>query len=244
MFTLPFLPGSPAPRALRNSFLCSLSSLIAFASISWADTTSLTGTLLNPEDTAQIAFALATPGTVTLQTYGFGGGTNAAGTNVPAGGFDPFVGLFSGIGDTAVFIDGTSDILSDYSPGCPPAGTVTIGSVGGQCGDVALQFTGLAAGAYILLVSDGAYIPNAVFEAPGGTLGDGFTDLTGGVFQTCVDASDCNTDTANWAVDLTTSGGASPAPELGTGWLVGCACLAALLVVRKRRVATKGGLIR
>jgi hypothetical protein len=181
--------------AFRHSLLCFLSSLIAFAGIRRADTMSFTGTLLDPEDTAQIAFALATPGTVAIQTYGFGTGPNA---NVPAGGFDPFVALFFGIGDTAVFIDGTSDILSNYSPGCPPAGTMTVGSAAGQCAV-------------------------AVFEGPGGALGDGFTDVTSSVFQTCVDAGDRNTDTANWAIDLTTSGGASPASRPGSRWLVGCA---------------------
>jgi hypothetical protein len=88
----------------------------------------------------------ATSGTVTLQTYGFGRGQNAAGTEMPSMGFDPCVGLFSGTGPAAVFIDGPSDILSNCSPGCPPAGTLAIGSVPNQCGDVHLQFTDLAAG--------------------------------------------------------------------------------------------------
>ena len=35
---------------------------------------------------------LSTTGAITLQTYGFGGGVNAAGTTIAAGGFDPFVG--------------------------------------------------------------------------------------------------------------------------------------------------------
>lgn len=61
-----------------------------------------------------------------------------------------------------------------------------------------------------------------------GTLGEGFTDFTGGVFQTCngVDANGnpvCVTDTANWAFDLTMGGNTAPTPEpallflLGTG---------------------------
>jgi hypothetical protein len=176
-----------------------------------AQTISDTGSLLNPEDTVLINLALVADGSVTLQTYGFGGGTNAAGAVIPSGGFDPFVGLFSGTGPGAAFIDGTSDILTNYSPGCPPAGTVTIGSIPGQCGDVNLQFTGLAAGTYTVLLSDAAYLPSAVFE-DSGVLGDGFVDLTGGVFQTCYDANDCNTDTANWALDITTSV-PSPVPE-------------------------------
>jgi len=73
----------------------------------WAGTVSETGVFLTPEDTSLIS-----------------------------GGFDPFVGLFSGTGPTALFLNGDSDILSNYTPGCPPAGTLTVGGVSGQCGDV------------------------------------------------------------------------------------------------------------
>lgn len=124
------------------------------------------------------------------------------------------MGLFSGTGPTALFLNGTSDILSNYSPGCPPAGTVAVGGVANQCGDVNLQFTGLAAGTYTVLLTDGEYISNAVFESSPAFLGDGFTDLTGGAFQTCVDANDCNTDTANWALDISAPAGSSvPEPS-------------------------------
>ena len=195
----------------------------ALASAS-AETFSYTGTLANPEDTVLIDLTLASGGSVTLQTYGFGGGTNGAGTVIPSGGFDPFVGLFSGTGPNALFINGTSDILTTYSPGCPPAGTIAIGSVPGQCGDVNLQFPTLSAGTYTVLLTDGDYIPNAVFEASPGLLGDGYADLTGGVFQTCFDTNDCNADTANWALDITTageSGGPSPVPEPPSADLAG-----------------------
>lgn len=43
------------------------------------------------------------------------------------GGFDPFVGLFSGMGDGSVFVDGTSNVLFNYPPGCPPAGMTGLG---------------------------------------------------------------------------------------------------------------------
>jgi hypothetical protein len=181
----------------------------------YADTVSYTGTLANAEDSFVTTVSVADDGTLTLQTFGFGGGVNAAGTTILSGGFDPFVGVFQGTGDGAVFVDGTSDILTNYSPGCPPAGTVTVGSVPDQCGDVDLQIGGLSAGTYTVLLTDGEYLPAAVFE-DSGTLGDGFFDLTGGVFQTCVDENNCNTDTANWALDVTVGSGSStpvPTPE-------------------------------
>jgi hypothetical protein len=206
-----------------------------------ADSISETGILPSPEDTVTIDLMLTTGGTVTLQTYGFGGGTNAAGTAVPSGGFDPFVGLFSGTGPGAIFINGTSDILSNYSPGCPPAGTLTIGSVPLQCGDVNLVFPGLAAGTYTVLLSNGPYVPNAVFDASPGFLGDGFTDLTGGVFQTCYDGNNCNTDTANWALDITAPAG-STIPEPSSAPLLATVALAlGASVYAKSRKLRKGG---
>lgn len=198
--------------------------MCALASLCSADVVlSETGTLSSPEDTFTMTINLATGGNVTLQTYGFGGGTNAAGTVIPAGGFDSFVGLFSGTGPTALFINGDSDILSNYTPGCPPAGTVTIGSMANQCGDVGLVLPGLGPGTYTVLLSDAEYVPNAVFEVAG-MLGDGFTDFTGGVFQTCVDANTCipQPDTANWALDITEPSASAPSvPEPGAFGLAG-----------------------
>ena len=203
---------------------------------------SYTGTLATPETEEAFTVTLTTSSTVTLQTYGFGGGTNAAGTIIPAGGFDPFVGLFQGTGATALFLDGTADNLTNYASepsACPPAGLVTIGSVPGQCGDVQLDFTGLSAGTYTVLLSDANYVPNAVYETTG-YLGDGFSDLTGGSlpFQTCYDATDCNTDTANWALDITTAGAASAStPEPASFLLVGLAILTAMPRTRRGRRA-------
>ena len=196
------------------------------AGVCSADTVYLTGNFATPEDTEVYTFSLSAPGDVTLQTFGFGGGLDADNNLVPAGGFDPFVGLFLGTGNAAVFIDGTADNLSNYLSepnACGPAGLVTIGSVAGQCGDVRLQFASLAAGTYTVILSDADYTPEAVYEAPGGTLGDGFSDLTGGSlpFQTCYDQNDCNTDTTAWALDVTTPTVASTAPEPATFAVVG-----------------------
>ncbi|WP_158792445.1 DVUA0089 family protein [Granulicella sp. L60] len=189
-----------------------LMSVICAAGTVPAETVSYTGILANAEDSFAVAVNVGANSTVTLQTYGFGGGVNAAGAKIAPGGFDPFVGFFSGTGDTAVFVGGTSDILTNDAPGCPPAGTVTIGSVPGQCGDLALSFSGLEAGTYTVLLTDGEYLPSAVFENSPAYLGDGFIDLTGGVFQTCVDEENCNTDTAAWALDVTGAKGSAPSP--------------------------------
>jgi hypothetical protein len=185
------------------------------AGCAFADTASYTGTLNSPEDTWETDATLSSAGTLTLQTWGFGGGTNAAGTVIPSGGFDPFVGVFDSSGD---LIQGTSDALTNYSSftGCPPAGLVTIGSVPDNCGDITMSLA-LAPGTYTVLVSDALYIPNAIFDSPSyGNLSEGFTDFTAGIFQTCADLNDCNNDTANWALDVTTPTSVAATPEPGS----------------------------
>jgi hypothetical protein len=165
----------------------------------------------------QLTFTLNSTTIVSLQTWSFGGtngGYDAAGNSVPAGGFDPLVAFWSGTGPTATLIDGSADVLGDYVSyqGCPPAGTVAF-SNGDVCGDLTTQFT-LPAGAYTITLSDAAYQPCALVSLGCLTLGDGFNDLTGGVFQTCnyngiTDA--CITPNQNWLFDF--NGPAAPVPE-------------------------------
>jgi hypothetical protein len=184
---------------------------------------SCTGTADTPEDVFLESFTLAGSAAITVQTYGFGGGTNAAGASILPGGFDSLVALFSGTPATAgILTDGggnplaSADNLSLFSPGCPPAGLVTVGSVTGVCGDNKLTAT-LAAGTYTLLLTDANYVPFAVNPGPplSSLLSDGFGDLSGGVFQTCASLVDCNTDSGKFAVDITGLGQTS-APEPGT----------------------------
>jgi len=139
--------------------------------------------------------------------------------------------VFAGTGGTATFIDGSSDNLSNYGAfqGCPPAGTVDIG--GAVCGDVTMLFS-LAPGTYTVLLTDGAYIPNAVFET-NGMLGDGFTDLTGDAFQTC-NGTDCITPNANWALDITTPNATVSAPEPAGLWVSGAGLILLAAASRQR----------
>ena len=50
-----------------------------------------TGTPNAPEDVFETAFTLTAADTVTFPTWGFGGGTNAAGQRIVAGGFDALI---------------------------------------------------------------------------------------------------------------------------------------------------------
>jgi hypothetical protein len=176
-------------------FLSAVCLLSATASADSINFLSYTGSLSSPQSVLEATFTLTASDTVTFQTWGFGGGTNAAGQAISAGGFDPLIALFSGSGPTATIVtDGSGDVLADadilnnppFSPvgNCPPAGMVTIGTGTGSaaCGDDFMQAINLAAGVYTLALSTADYIPNAV--NPGAptysTLGDGFTDFSSG----------------------------------------------------------------
>lgn len=190
---------------------------------------SCTGSLGTPEDIFTENFTVPTGGlSITIQTFGFGGGMNAAGSTILAGGFDSLVALFSA---GTILTDGSGNpIASDpvstqFFAGCPPAGQVVIGAEM-LCGDSKLT-TPLAAGTYTLLLSDANYIPFAVSPGPpiSSLLSDGFTDLTGGVLQTCNSSEDCIADNASFAVDVTGLPATSTVPEPATVTLLGCGML-------------------
>jgi hypothetical protein len=230
---------------------------------------SYVGTLASPENIFAQSFTLSSASTVEIQTYGFGGGTNFAGQAIPAGGFDPLVALFSGSATAATILtDGfgdpiaTADNLSNpYAlifAACPPAGTVTVGTVPDVCGDDNLV-ANLAAGTYTLLLTDANFVPipvNPGIASPvdltdtssanyGSSTNNGaYTDLSGGVFQTCASYTDCNTDTGNFAVDIldeTPGSTLSPTPEPASLvlWITGLAGVGWRVRPRVRRKAAR-----
>jgi hypothetical protein len=171
-----------------------------------ADAMSFTGSL-NPNDAndlLQLTLTLATPTSVLIQTYGYGGssnapgGTNAAGTVIVAGGFDTYLSLFLGIGPSATFLMSNDD------------GTCPLGAAIPACHDSTLDIASLGAGSYTLVLS---VFDNFSFaENLGmGTLGDGFIGL--GDYY---DFASGQVRTANYAVDIITGGAAAPVAEPGS----------------------------
>jgi hypothetical protein len=127
---------------------------------------SVFGVLSNPNDvnTTTFVYDPLAGSQLTVQTYGYGGTSNApggktlAGLTLGGGGFDPKIFLFSGTGPTATLIASNDDGT------CPP-GTPS----GLNCFDSSLVLNGLAGGTYTLALT--AFSNTAI----GPTLGAGFT---------------------------------------------------------------------
>jgi hypothetical protein len=184
-------------------------------------TTSYVGTLADPQDAALIEFTVAVAGTVNFQTWGFGGGVNGAGTSIAAGGFDPYLSLFSGTGAGATFL------ASNEDGACPPGNTVS-----GLCRDSTLSQL-LAAGDYTLAVTLTGNMSFAE-NLGSGTLGDGFI----GVFTPDFFNNELQVMlTGDYAVDITTDAasttGTVPEPQGLT--LMVAALLAGVAAKRRRR---------
>ena len=214
--------------------------IVLIPTATYASSISYTGSLTSSTDVVEETFTLSSPATIGLQTWGFGGGTNAAGDVILPGGTDPFLGIFSGTGASATILTdgasnpyGTSLDLSNYGNpnflGCPPAGAPVIGG-SPQCGDITMTLSSLAAGTYTVILTDGQYVPQAVYD--NGTLGEGFSDFTGGAFcNIAINGVDCPNTSGAYAFDITglpSSAVPEPAPVAFVG-----AALIGLAVVRR-----------
>ena len=72
--------------------------LACCAGVAQAASISFTGNLSDPNQVQLFNFSVSAPATVTLRTWSYAGGTNAQGTLIAAGGFDPLLALFSSSG--------------------------------------------------------------------------------------------------------------------------------------------------
>jgi hypothetical protein len=79
----------------RKLFLAALVVTAAVSAPAAAADFSFTGNLAGADDVAFFDFTLDSTSTVTLRTYSYAGGVNAAGATIARGGFDPILALFN-----------------------------------------------------------------------------------------------------------------------------------------------------
>jgi MYXO-CTERM domain-containing protein len=193
-----------------------------------ADSLSFQGTFSTDDQVQLFDFTLLSTATVTLQSFGYAGGTNQADTVIPPGGFDSYFTWFDSAGNQI----GTDD------DGLDNLGCVGVGKHNGACLDAFAQPT-LTAGSYTLALTVSGNDPN-------GSLSDGFSQQGQGDFTAngpCLDFCDAfgNQDSGNWAVDIVNVSSASnsgTAPEPATMLLAGGG-LVLIGLARRRRPAEK-----
>jgi hypothetical protein len=182
-----------------NFFRGKLFQIAGFALVSFglpgyaaAASISNTGTFSTDDQIFQLTFTLSAMSTVTIQSFGYGGGINGAGTIIPQGGFATDVAVFMASGPQNLIAE---DSVGGTAPSdCSPR---NINSVTGFCLDGFLSLPNLAAGSYILTLTEQGN------NANGPTLGDGFAEagagnFTGGPFLDPFG----NQMNGDWAVDI------------------------------------------
>lgn len=84
-------------RTTMRAFKITLVIAGLMAGNAFASDFSFTGNLKDGNEVQPFFFTVTEPTTITLETFSRAGGTNAAGTTIPAGGFDPIISLFDAI---------------------------------------------------------------------------------------------------------------------------------------------------
>lgn len=168
------------------------------------------------QDDQRVIFSFTNPGSgpISLRTWSFGGGTNAAGDSVASGGFAPVVSLF----------DSTDMLIGLAQAGAAACGGNSDPATG-FCWDVLLDMT-LPAGDYLAVLTQDDNLPFGPFLSDG-FLHDGEGNFTGGFMLITGDPRD-----GHWALDISLPG-SSPIPEPGTLALLGVGLLA-LARLRRR----------
>jgi hypothetical protein len=150
---------------------------------------SFTGLFTRDDDVQFFSFSVGAPSSVTFRTYSYAGGTNAAGTVIPRGGFDPVLAVFGSTGALIGQNDDGAGVPTDLS---------------GAAYDTLLTLN-LAAGAYWVSVMQYHNFAN------GPTLFDGFMQsgnftagfgCAAGIFCDVSGNSAYNSRTGNWAFDI------------------------------------------
>lgn len=178
------------------------------------------GNFTNDNDVKFVNFNVLTDTTVTLQTFGYGGGTNANGDVISAGGFESTLQLFAVPSGLAI----GGSILPGPDPSCSPR-TPDPNRLNFCQDDYAQVF--LTTGAYVVALTQSPNTAN-------GNLGDGFfydgdPNFNNGFVGTFGFQGD-----SHWALDISSADIGVTTPEPGTALPALSALLLVCLGVRKR----------
>lgn len=201
-------------------FTAALGAAIAVISPAEAADLSFRGSFSSDDDVQLFNFSVTNPATVTLRTYSFAGGTQADGTVISAGGFDPILALFDGSGRLIdQNDDGNNNVQRDPVTGSRYDTFLSTALNPGNYTVSIMQFANFAAG---------PNLSNGFTRQGTGNFRNGF--VSGGRFQR----------TSAWAFDvlnvsqasIVPSGAAIPTPALLPG-LIGMG----VATWRKRKMA-------
>jgi len=212
--------------ALRKTFvLVCLTAGVAFG----GPISLFQGTFATDDQVELFSFSLSATTLVTLQSFGYAGGTVGP-TTIAAGGFAPNVALFVLVGSDYVPVN------NSYPGGpCPPA---NVDPVSGNCEDPYINIP-LGAGSYFLGLSVADNLPlGNLADGYKQTGNPGFTCAEGGVSGNFCDVTDplYLSRTGNWAFAFTGAGTvtdvSTPEPS-SSGLMLSSCLLGALLLGRK-----------
>jgi hypothetical protein len=79
---------------MRSKVLAALAAMVLVSTPAAAADFSFTGNFTQDDNVQLFNFVVGAPSSVTLRTWSYAGGTNAAGTTIARGGFDPILALF------------------------------------------------------------------------------------------------------------------------------------------------------
>ena len=228
---------SGQPRRFRWTLLggavIALTANLTALSPARAGSMSFTGTFRFDNDIQLLPFTVSTTSDVTLETWSYAGGTNAAGQVIPAGGFDVAVSLF----------DPSGKLIGSNDDGIGVATDPTTG----DAFDARLEVRGLAPGEYTAAVTQYGNFAN------GPTLADGFSAGSNTNYSLAFAPPGAsgyfwdvtqNERTGNWALDIVTAKSARTAtspipgaavPEPSALLLGGMGLMAALGLAAKSR---------